>query len=324
MFSFEECQQIINRRLAAFVLPAYPENLYDPIRYVLNLGGKRIRPALVLMGCNIFSESVERAVEPAIAIELLHNFTLLHDDIMDQSDLRRNQPTVHRKWNNNIAILSGDAMMIKAYEILYSSSSEILNEIVPLFNKTAIEICEGQQYDMDYESKNDVSVNDYIRMIELKTAVLLATSLKIGAICGKASSFDADMLYSFGKNLGIAFQLQDDLLDVYGNTELFGKKKGNDIAANKKTYLLITALNLARGEVLQNLKFWLGDGSMNRDEKIENVIAIFDQLRIKEKTELEITRYFNMAIQSLESVKTDKARKLFILKFTEELMQRKR
>lgn len=324
MLSFKDCQEIINKKLADIFLPVVPENLYEPIRYIINLGGKRIRPALVLMGCNIFSESVEYAIEPAIAIELLHNFTLLHDDIMDQSDMRRNKPTVHKKWNNNIAILSGDAMMIKAYEILFNTSSDLLNDIVPVFNQTALKICEGQQYDMDYELKTDVSVNDYIRMIELKTAVLLAASLKIGAICGKSSLSDADLLYSYGKNLGIAFQLQDDLLDVYGTPELFGKQTGNDINANKKTFLLITALNMARGSTHRKLKYWLENNLHNRDEKIRNVITIFNELNIKEKTENEITKYFNLAIQSLESIKCDKVRKLAIYQFTEELMQRKK
>ncbi len=324
MLSFKDCQEIINKKLAEISLPEFPGNLYEPIRYVINLGGKRIRPALVLMGCNIFSESIEYAVEPALAIELLHNFTLLHDDIMDQSDLRRNKLTVHKKWNNNIAILSGDAMMIKAYEILFNSSFDILNDIIPVFNKTALEICEGQQYDMDYELKTDVSVSEYIKMIELKTAVLLAASLKIGAICGKASSGDADLLYSFGKNLGIAFQLQDDLLDVYGASELLGKQTGNDIYSNKKTFLLITALNMAHGESLRKLEFWLSNNSSDRDEKIKNVVTVFNELKIKEKTECEINKYFSLAMQSLAGVRCDKDRKLSLYQFTEELMQRKK
>jgi geranylgeranyl diphosphate synthase type II len=324
MFSFKDCQEIINERLEAIKFPENPENLYEPIRYVINLGGKRIRPALVLMACNMFSDSVENAINPAIAIELLHNFTLLHDDIMDQSDLRRNKPTVHKKWNYNIAILSGDAMMIKAYEFLFNSNPYQLNDILLLFNKTALEICEGQQYDMDFESKSVVAVKDYLKMIELKTAVLLAASLKIGAICGMSSSDDTDLLYSFGKNLGIAFQLQDDLLDVYGSTELLGKQTGNDIAANKKTFLLLTALNLAQGERLNQLKYWLNIGKTEKDKKIKNIKTIFDELRIKEKTENEIAKYFNIAMQSLENVKCDKKRKIPLYHFTEELMQRKK
>ena len=324
MFSFKDCQEIINKRLEAIRLPENPKNLYEPIRYVISLGGKRIRPALVLMACNMFSDKVENAINPAIAVELLHNFTLLHGDIMDQSDLRRNKPTVHKKWNSNIAILSGDAMMIKAYEFLFSSDPDILKDILLVFNKTALEICEGQQYDMDFESESVVSVESYLKMIELKTAVLLAASLKMGAICGKSNAADADLLYSFGKNLGIAFQLQDDLLDVYGDTELIGKQTGNDIVANKKTFLLLTALNLVKGEKQKQLKYWLENGNAEKDKKIKNVKTFFDELKIKEKTEKEILKYYKIALQSLESIKCDKNRKIPIYQFTEELMQRKK
>lgn len=324
MVTLEDCQEIINRRLASLDLPEKPGNLYDPVRYMIELGGKRIRPSLVLMGCNVFVDRLEDAINPAIAIELFHNFTLMHDDIMDHSDLRRNKPTVHKKWNENIGILSGDAMMIKAYEFLTQCPAKRVSDMVRVFNTTALEVCEGQQYDMDFESVPAIEIRDYLRMIELKTAVLLAASLKIGALIADSPVEDADRLYAFGRNFGIAFQLQDDLLDVYGTPEQFGKQPGNDIVANKKTFLLLTALNLARGKTFQGLKQWIDRKDFERDEKIRVVTAIFNELKIREITTEEITSYYAYARRSLNEVRCDAARKQPLFHFLKIMQDREK
>jgi geranylgeranyl diphosphate synthase type II len=324
MYSIQDCQNIINNRLASLFLPENPGNLYDPVRYMINLGGKRIRPSLVLMGCNVFADTIEEAVNPAIAVEMFHNFTLMHDDIMDRSDLRRNKPTVYKKWNENIGILSGDAMMIKAYEFLTQCPSARIHEIVEVFNATALEVCEGQQYDMDFESNPAVTIKEYLQMIELKTAVLLAASLKIGALIAGAPADDADRIYKFGKNFGIAFQLQDDLLDVYGSPERFGKQTGNDIVANKKTFLLLTAINLAHGEMLHRLKQWMEQENFDGTEKIKAITAIFDELRIKEVTEFEIATFYERAYRSLNEVRCDAARKQPLFQFIRSMKEREK
>jgi geranylgeranyl diphosphate synthase type II len=324
MYTIEECQNSINKRLASLDLPVNPANLYDPVRYMMDLGGKRIRPSLVLMGCNIFVDAIEEAVSPAIAIEMFHNFTLMHDDIMDHSDMRRNKPTVHKKWDANIGILSGDAMLIKAYEFLNQSRADRLNEIVHVFNTTALEVCEGQQYDMDFESSSGITIPEYLRMVELKTAVLLAASLKIGALIAGAPAADADRLYEFGKNLGIAFQLQDDLLDVYGSTERFGKQTGNDIAANKKTFLLLTALRLVQGEMMEKLTFWMERKIFERDEKVKAITAIYNELNIREITLREITFFHERATRSLNEVQCDTARKQPLFHFVRSMMDREK
>ena len=243
-----------------------PYNLYEPIRYVLSIGGKRLRPTFALMACDLFGGNVNDAVYPACALEVYHNFTLLHDDIMDNADMRRGKPTVHKKWNENTAILSGDVMLSQAYEVMCRAEHSLLPSLLSVFNQTTIEVCEGQQYDMDFESRNDVSADEYIAMIRLKTAVLLAASLKIGAICAKASAKDADLIYEFGINVGLAFQLKDDWLDVYGDVKKFGKKIGGDICCNKKTYLLITALEKASGDTKISLTDWFSKESFVRDE----------------------------------------------------------
>jgi geranylgeranyl diphosphate synthase type II len=324
MYNIEDCQDIINKRLASLDLPENPANLYDPVRYMIDLGGKRIRPSLVLMGCNVFIDTIEEAVNPALAIEMFHNFTLMHDDIMDRSDLRRNKPTVHKKWNENIGILSGDAMMIKAYEFLNQCPAERVTKVVEVFNTTALEVCEGQQYDMDFESNPKVEIKEYLRMIELKTAVLMAASLKIGALIAGSPGEDANHLYEVGKNLGIAFQLQDDLLDVYGSPEQFGKQTGNDIVANKKTFLLLTALKLARGDILQWLKQWMERTVFDRNEKIKSVTAIFDELNIREITSGKITFFYECASRSLNEVRCEPVRKEPLIHFIRSMKDREK
>lgn len=322
MYTFQECQDIINKALLNLQFEKRPVNLYKPIEYILSIGGKRIRPALVLMAANIFSDKIENAINAALAIEVFHNFTLLHDDIMDNSSLRRGRDTVHKKWNANIAILSGDAMSIIAYDILIKTNTEIKNKILPIFTTTALEVCEGQQLDLDFESKNNVSVDEYIQMITLKTSVLLAASLKIGAIAGGAGETDADHLYQYGKNIGIAFQLQDDLLDVYGDPKLFGKNNGGDIVSNKKTYLLIKALELSNGEKYKKLTGILENSEIGRDEKIRSVVEIYDSLQLKELTVKMVNFYFNEAVKHIDKLAVNPEKLTEINSFSDSLMNR--
>jgi geranylgeranyl diphosphate synthase, type II len=324
MLTFKDCQDILNKKLNSLDLPETPSNLYDPLRYVIDLGGKRIRPTLVLMGCNLFSDTVEEAVNPAMAVELFHNFTLMHDDIMDHSDMRRNKPTVHKKWNENIGILSGDAMLIKAYELLAKVTGPCTIEIFQVFNKTALEVCEGQQLDMDFEKKSNVGIADYLHMIELKTAVLLAASLKIGALISGCSKTNADCLFEFGRNVGMAFQLQDDLLDVYGHLDVFGKRPGNDIVSNKKTFLLLTALELAQDDMHNTLTDWIGRKDFDRDEKIEIISGIFNKLKIKEITDSRINLYMDAAIRSLDKVGCNAERKQALHQLVMAMVDRKK
>ncbi|MBN2611721.1 MAG: polyprenyl synthetase family protein [Bacteroidales bacterium] len=322
MYTFKECQEIIEQEINSLKLPGEPELLYEPIRYMLKSSGKRIRPSLALMACNLFTGSVEEAIYPAIAIEVFHNFTLLHDDIMDNSDVRRGKATVHKKWNRNVAILSGDTMLIKAYELISRCKTGKLQAIMELFNKTAIEVCEGQQYDMDFEEKDTVTEDEYLKMICLKTAVLLAASLKTGAICGGSGSKDAGCLYEFGINLGMAFQLQDDLLDVYADEKVFGKMIGNDIIANKKTLLLISALQIAKGDILRELRQWLSCSEFKKEEKIHAVTNIYNILKVKELTEEKIEQYFTKAKEKLDQVSVDKHQKFILSGVADMLMGR--
>jgi len=324
MYTLKICQEIIEKHLRGIKLPENPALLYDPIRYVIGSEAKRIRPSLALLACNLFTDLIDGSINPALAIELFHNFTLLHDDIMDNSDLRRGHPSVHKKWNINIAILSGDAMLIKAYEYISKCPGSVLSEVLAVFNKTALEVCEGQQFDMDFESNTEVTVKDYLKMIELKTSVLIAASLKIGAICGGAGERDSDLLYQFGRNLGIAFQLQDDLLDVYADPVVFGKSMGGDIIANKKTYLLISSLILAKGEILKSLNDWIRRKEFNRDEKIKVFIDIYNNLNIKELTESRIKALFGEAQLSLDKVSVSKEKKRELREFASQLMIREK
>jgi len=324
MYTLKTCQEIIEKHLSGLLLPEKPASLYDPIRYVMGSGGKRIRPSLTLLACNLFTDLVDESVNPALAIELFHNFTLLHDDIMDNSELRRGFPTVHKKWNYNVAILSGDAMLIKACEYISKCPGTILTDVLAVFNKTALQVCEGQQFDMDFESSMKVSVEDYLQMIELKTSVLIAASMKIGAICGGAGEKDSENLYQFGRNLGIAFQLQDDLLDVYADPSMFGKSMGGDITANKKTFLLTSALTLAKGEMLKNLNAWISRKEFDRNEKINAITDIYNSLNIKELTVSKVRELFRKAQLSLDKVSVRKERKRELEQFASQLMIREK
>lgn len=298
-----------------------PENLYSPIEYTMEFGGKRIRPILLLISYQLFNDNIERAFSPAKAIELFHNFTLLHDDIMDKAPLRRGKITVHKKWNNNIAILSGDVMMIHAYQLLTQVESKYLKTILNIFNKAAIEVCEGQQWDMDFESTDDVLLIDYMKMIEFKTAVLLAASLKIGAVLADANDKDQNHLYEFGLNMGIAFQLKDDLLDVFGTSKLFGKKIGGDILANKKTFLYLKALQISDISTKLKLKK-LYTSKDEYDTKVEKVKNIFLDLNIKKHTLDLMKAYYIKAMKHLDAIDSDK--KSPLIDFADKLMQRDR
>jgi geranylgeranyl diphosphate synthase type II len=299
-----------------------PPNLYGPVDYSLEMGGKRLRPVLLLMGFNLFSDSVHVAVPAAIAIEVFHNFTLLHDDIMDKAEVRRNRPTVHKKFSENSAILSGDVMAFLSYQYLLECKSERLNEVLGLFTKTAIEVCEGQQFDMEFENRMDVPESEYLEMIRLKTAVLLACGLKAGALLANANDTVANQLYEFGLNLGLAFQLQDDLLDSFGEQHSFGKKIGGDILANKKTFLSIKALQNANDEFKTELLGWMGTGQHKPDEKIQAILDIYKQLNIKELTEEKIEAYFQKCRTIFQQISVDQIRKKPLLEISNSMLNR--
>lgn len=309
MYTLKQLQDIINDRISKETIGREPFALYDPITYTLDSGGKRIRPVLVLMACNLFSDEIDFAVKPSIGLEIFHNFTLLHDDIMDHAEIRRGQSTVHKKWNENTAILSGDAMFIKAYEYFLDIDSPNFREILKVFNNTALEVCEGQQYDMEFEERYQVTEEEYLRMIELKTSVLLAAALKIGALLGGASRKDADLLYEFGRNIGLAFQLQDDYLDVYGNTEVFGKEIGGDIVANKKTYMLIKTLQLIDKEDKKRLEDLLQSKHIDRDTKVASVTENYNKLNIRGLVENKIKELNQKAEDFLNQVSVSEQKK---------------
>jgi geranylgeranyl diphosphate synthase, type II len=323
MKTFDEIQEIVTVGLQQLNLNKEPQGLYEPIGYVLSMGGKRIRPILTLMACNLFTENLQPAIRPALGIEVFHNFTLLHDDIMDRADVRRGQPTVHKKWNDNTAILSGDVMQISAYQLIAETPTKYLKSVLELFSKTAAEICEGQQYDVDFENRVHVKAKEYLEMIRLKTAVLLGCALKTGALIGGAGAKDAKNLYNFGINIGLAFQLKDDLLDVYGDEATFGKKIGGDILCNKKTYLLIHALELAKENDEVELKEWLNKSpEIQSTEKIESVTNIYNRLKVKQICEEKMQFFYLKAVANLENVTIPKKNKQELRKLAEKLMFR--
>jgi len=300
-----------------------PKGLYEPIAYELSLGGKRIRPVLMLMAYNIYKEDVERILPQAAGLETYHNHTLLHDDVMDKADMRRNKPTVHNVWNENTAILSGDAMLILAYRLMAEGLTDKLAEVMHVFTETTMEICEGQQWDMEFESRMDVKVDEYIEMIRLKTSVLLAAALKIGACLAGASAEEAQKLYDFGVKMGLAFQLQDDWLDVYGDPKVFGKNIGGDILCNKKTYMLITALELADASQREDLKRWLNATDYVPAEKVSAVTAIYNNIGIGKRCEEMVEAYYSDGLALLESIAIPEERKQALKDFACSLMNRK-
>ena len=311
----------LNQTLKSLTYGDKPAELYEPIRYMMALGGKRIRPLLTLLSADLFDDQIDHVLLPAAAVEVFHNFTLMHDDIMDKAPLRRGKTTVHEKWNANTAILSGDVMLVKAYDMFLAVEPAKLPKVLQLFNKCAAEVCEGQQLDMNFEQTDKVAIEDYIRMITLKTAVLLGFALELGAVLNNASAEDAENIKQFGINTGIAFQLRDDLLDVYGSQESFGKRVGGDIVAGKKTFLMLTALEQAQSDDLQNLQTWL----QKKDEeeaKVKAVTEIYQKLGIKEKTEQRINTYFQKALTHLENVNAPTEKKNLLKGLALDLMSR--
>ena len=319
MKSITELRDIIEYQLENLTLPNVPKNLYDPIKYVLSIGGKRTRPALTLIAHQLFNNKLKKSYMPALAVELFHNFTLIHDDIMDRAIIRRNKKTVHEKWDNNIAILAGDAMLIQAYKLLSHSEEAVLKDLILTFNDTAIKVCEGQQLDMDFQFRHDVTVVDYLTMIEYKTAYLLASALVIGGITAFASIEERRLLFDFGINIGIAFQLKDDLLDVFGKTDTFGKEIGGDIRMNKKTILYLQALELANRDQKEKLEYYFSH-SEDINKKVEEVKKIFTDLSIPLFVEEKMKEYHEKAIQSLNLIKSENKDPLFL--FTEQLFDR--
>ncbi|ARS40063.1 isoprenyl synthetase [Sphingobacteriaceae bacterium GW460-11-11-14-LB5] len=322
MHTTEELQQILDTAIQNLKFPDHPKQLYDPITYIINLGGKRVRPLLVLMATELFGENANESIHAAMAIEIFHNFTLVHDDIMDNAPLRRGKATVHEKWSTNIAILSGDVMMVEANKSLAKVNPAFLSPVLNAFNATAQGVCEGQQLDMEFEGRDDVSIEEYINMIRLKTAVLLGGALKLGAIIAGASEKDADLIYQFGENIGIAFQLQDDILDVYADPEKFGKQVGGDIIANKKTFLLLKAFELADGETRASLNTWTAYKEFNAQEKVDTVRQVYDTLDIQDIAKESMNNYLSKALAVFAQINVSEERKSNILMLTEQLMAR--
>jgi geranylgeranyl diphosphate synthase type II len=321
LMTVKEALLIINQEIKDINYPQHPKRLYEPIAYYLSLKGKKIRPVLTLLACNLFKEKENEAVNMALAWEIFHNFTLMHDDVMDKADLRRGELTVHKKWDENTAILSGDTMLILAYKYLAKSNSQYLSELLDLFSQTASGICDGQELDMQFENRLDVTEDEYLEMIRLKTAILLGGCLKSGAVIGEAPEKDQQGLYDFGINLGLAFQIQDDLLDVFGDPAIFGKKIGGDILCNKKTYLLVNALNSSDEKEKNELLYWL-DVTDNEEEKIRVVTALYEQLHLKERARNKMEEYYQQAILALTSIDVMESKKSILMHLAEELMNR--
>ncbi|AOW21441.1 polyprenyl synthetase family protein [Urechidicola croceus] len=299
-----------------------PKNLYEPIAYILSLGGKKLRPILALMAADAFGDNYKKAMDVALAVEVFHNFTLIHDDIMDDAPLRRGSKTVHEKWNSNIGILSGDAMLIQSYQILESYDSDTFKKLLTIFSKTAIEVCEGQQLDVDFETRKDVSINEYLKMIRQKTSVLVAASLKMGAVVVGADEIEAQKLYDFGLNLGIAFQLQDDYLDTFGDPNTFGKQVGGDIIENKKTFLYLKAIDLGSKNEKETLEFLFDKKLIDNKEKIETVRTIFNDSGALSQTKFAIKKYTDKAFELLDEIDISDEKKVLLRRFGENLMTR--
>lgn len=324
MLTATEIQEKVNAYIASLPYERRPKSLYDPIEYVLAAGGKRIRPSFVLMAYNLFHDDVDRILPVATALETYHNYTLLHDDLMDKADMRRGRPTVHKKWDDNTAILSGDTMLVLAYEHLAKCDTKYLKPALDLFTETALEVSEGQQLDMEFETRNDVAEEEYIEMIRLKTSVLLACALKMGAVVAGASDADANALYAFGEKVGLAFQLQDDLLDVYGDPKVFGKAIGGDITSNKKTFMLINAFNRADAGTRAELERWTTATEFDPAEKIAAVTEIYNRLGIDKLAEQRIKEYFEQSRQHLDELSVSDDRKAVLREYTERMMNRKK
>ena len=322
MYKPEELLKMVNEALEQLPYDRKPASLYDPIRYVLSLGGKRIRPVLMLMAYNLWKDDPERIMMQALGLETYHNFTLLHDDVMDNADMRRGHETVHKKWNANQAILSGDTMLLQAFERIESCEPDKLQEVFKVFLVTAYEIGEGQQFDVEFETRNDVTEEEYIEMIRLKTSVLLACAVKIGAILAGASKEDADSIYKFGEQIGLAFQLQDDLLDVYGDPKVFGKNIGGDITSNKKTYMLINAVNRANAQQREELMRWIDAKTFDREEKVKAVTRLYDEIGIRQLCEQKMEACYEIGLEHLAKVSVSDERKAILKAYAASMMKR--
>jgi len=322
MKKLEDLQAIISEAVKKLDFPEYPAALYEPISYILSLGGKRMRPALLLMACDLFGGDVDDAIPPALAIEVFHNFTLMHDDIMDNAPLRRGRITVHERWNQNVGILSGDVMLIQGYKLMMQVKEHLLRPILDIFNNTAVGVCEGQQLDMEFEDRDNVNIEEYLNMIRLKTAVVLGGALKIGALIGGAELKDANLLSSFGEYLGIAFQLQDDILDVYGDPEKFGKQVGGDIISNKKTYLLIKALELADNQQLTDLNTQIAAKEFDHAQKVIAVTNLYNSLSVRQYAEEAMQTYTDKAFEALDAINLPEAHKQYLHDFADGLLVR--
>ena len=324
MFTADEILFKVNDYINNISYNRKPWSLYEPIKYVLSLGGKRIRPILMLLSYNLFKDDLESILSPACALETYHNYTLLHDDLMDDAPLRRGQQTVHVRWDANTAVLSGDSMLVLAFERMAKCNDKHLREVLKLFTTTALEIGEGQQYDMEFETRNDVKEEEYIEMIRLKTSVLLACAMKIGAILADAPQEDAENLYKFGEQVGLAFQLQDDYLDVYGDPKVFGKKIGGDITSNKKTYMLINAFNKANVRQRKELEKWITCEHFVQDEKVEAVTKLYNKIGVDKMAIDRINYYFEEANKYLAAVNVSDARKQELVTYAQRMLHRKR
>jgi geranylgeranyl diphosphate synthase, type II len=320
--TLKDFQQALNQEFSQQTYGENPHELYEPIRYLMDLGGKRMRPLMTLMATALFTDDWQKAVRPASAVEVFHNFTLMHDDIMDKAPIRRGKPTVHEKWNDNIAILSGDVMLVQAYELLMDVEDAQFKKALKRFNRTAAEVCEGQQLDMNFESRATVSEEEYLEMIKLKTSVLLGFALELGGIIGGASDKSCELLYEIGINIGLGFQLKDDLLDVYGDPEKFGKQVGGDIISNKKTFMLIEAIEKASGETKIALDNWLNIKDFDSVEKVKAVTKIYDSLGIKQLAETRINSYFDKGLEALSLLKVDEERKTELMDLFKVLIDR--
>lgn len=320
--NFEKLLAALKQEISNQKYGENPPELYEPIRYIMAIGGKRLRPMLTLIGASLYAANWQKALKPAMAVEVFHNFTLLHDDIMDKAPTRRGQPTVHKKWNDNVAILSGDVMLVKAYELLFEIEPEKLKAVLEGFSKTAAEVCEGQQLDMNFETLDNVTLDDYLNMIRLKTSVLLGFSLKLGAMLGGSTETDSEKMYQIGLNAGMGFQLMDDILDVYGDPEKFGKQVGGDIISNKKTYLLILAKNQAKPVIQEKLNYWLSATDFNISEKVSEVTNIYNLLNIKSQVEALMENYFQKCFVEIESLSLPAEKKEILAAFFKELTDR--
>lgn len=322
MHSFKELQQIVNEQIKKYNFDYQPYELYEPIKYIMTLGGKRIRPVITILSCEMFGGQIDKALMPAIGMEMFHNFTLVHDDIMDNAEYRRSSPTVHTKWDENRAILSGDAMLLMANRLMLQTDDDILREVMDLYTSYGLKVCDGQQYDMNYETQKDIKLADYIKMIELKTAALIAGCFKLGAVLAKTTESNKQLIESFGHNLGISFQIEDDILDSFGDFNKFGKKIGGDIRENKKTFLILKALEIADEKTREKLIQLYSKSDNTDDEKVDQVIEIFNKLNINEFAQKESKSYYDKAMGFLDQINIPDPKKSKVIELTHYLFQR--